>query len=454
MLTRLAARLTNRRALLSVIIFAMGARVAVALIMGNTVDTLPGVYDQVSYHTLATRLLAGHGFTFDRAWWPITPAGEPTAHWSYLYTLWLATVYAVVGVHPLVPRLIQAILIGALLPWLVFRLTRRVFPAPPGALELTALLAAAWAAGYGYLVYYAGALMTESGYIVGLLWVLDCTLRLAPAADGAAPPWRRWVELGLALGFTALLRQVFLPCVPLLLGWLYWQWLRTTGPVRAWGPGLRRLIAGTALAGAVTLALIAPVTAFNYRQFHRIVLLNTNAGYAFFWANHPIYGDQFVAVLTEVNYTDLIPAELRGLDEAALDNALLQRGLQFVQADPARYLRLSLSRIPIYFMFWPSGDSSPLSNVVRLLSFGLALPFMLLGSGAWVTAGRGRSRAGGLLLVFMAAYTAIHLLSWALIRYRLPVDAMALVFAAHGVLVLLGRRGRAYVQAPSPSVQP
>ena len=30
----------------------------------------------------------------------------------------------------------------------------------------------------------------------------------------------------------------------------------------------------------------------------------------------------------------------------------------------------------------------------------------------------------------MATYTAIHLLSWALIRYRLPVDAIALVFAA------------------------
>lgn len=430
---------TTRRALIIILVVSMAARVAVALIMGNAVDTLPGIFDQVSYHTLAVRVLTGHGFTFDREWWPITPAGQPTAHWSYLYTLWLVAVYAVAGVQPVAARVLQALLVGALLPWLVFRLARRVFPAPPGAVEVTALLAAAWSAVYGYLAYYAGALMTESFYIVGLLWVLDCTLRLAPGAPPpTAPAWWRWAELGIALGVTALLRQVFLPCVPVLLGWLYWQWLRAGGRRVTGG-----LVLGTALAGAVCLALIAPVTAFNYRQFQRFVLLNTNAGYAFFWANHPIYGDQFVAVLTSANYTDLIPPELRHLDEAALDNALLQRGLEFVQADPARYLRLSISRIPIYFMFWPTADAGWLSNTVRLLSFGLALPFMLLGLGVWAVTSRGRRAPGLLLVLFLAAYSLIHLLSWSLIRYRLPVDAIALVFAGRGAAALLGQWGRA-----------
>jgi len=276
--------------------------------------------------------------------------------------------------------------------------------------------------------------MTESFYIIGLLWMLDCTLRLAPSeqSPAAGAPWRRWVELGIALGVTALLRQVFLPAVPVLLGWLYWQAWRANGR-RVLG----RLVLGTALAGVVTFALITPVTVFNYRQFHRFVLLNTNAGYAFFWANHPIYGDQFVAVLSSVSYTDLIPPELRGLDEAALDNALLGRGLGFVRDDPARYVRLSLSRIPIYFMFWPSSDTGPLSNLVRVLSFGLALPFMLLGLVVWALTSRGRRGPGLLLILFIAAYSLIHLLSWSLIRYRLPVDAIALVFAGRGVVALI-----------------
>jgi hypothetical protein len=41
-----------------------------------------------------------------------------------------------------------------------------------------------------------------------------------------------------------------------------------------------------------------------------------------------------------------------------------------------------------------------------------------------------------------ALYTAIHLLSWALIRYRLPVDAVMVIFAGSAV-VDIGERLRA-----------
>jgi hypothetical protein len=34
-----------------------------------------------------------------------------------------------------------------------------------------------------------------------------------------------------------------------------------------------------------------------------------------------------------------------------------------------------------------------------------------------------------LLWLFMLFYTAIHVLSWALVRYRLPVDAILMLFA-------------------------
>ncbi len=97
--------------------------------------------------------------------------------------------------------------------------------------------------------------------------------------------------------------------------------------------------------------MILPFTAYNYARFGRFVLLNTNSGYAFFWGNHPIYGTHFVPILTPEmgSYQDLIPPEVRNLDEAALDQELMRRGLQFVIDDPGRYLLLSLSRIPVLF---------------------------------------------------------------------------------------------------------
>jgi fumarate reductase subunit D len=47
-----------------------------------------------------------------------------------------------------------------------------------------------------------------------------------------------------------------------------------------------------------------------------------------------------------------------------------------------------------------------------------------------------------ILYLFMATYTAIHLLSWALIRYRLPVDAIALVFAGVALVDIQARLAR------------
>lgn len=70
-----------------------GRLVAVAY-FGDRVSGDPGVADQISYHTLAQRLIGGHGFTFATGWWPATPAGQPTAHWSYLYVIALSAAYA------------------------------------------------------------------------------------------------------------------------------------------------------------------------------------------------------------------------------------------------------------------------------------------------------------------------------------------------------------------------
>lgn len=444
------AKRTSARPVLiltAVIVVAILLRVFSALWQGNAVRSLPGVEDQISYDMLARQLLAGQGFTVPVNWWPVTQAGEPTAHWSYLYTLYLAAVYAVFGAQPLIARLLQAVIAGVLLPWLTWRVSRRVFG------DRVGLVAAGISAVYVYFFYYAGALMTETFYIITILWTLDCALRLADAGPASLQRWRPWLELGLAMGAAILLRQLFMLVVPVILLWLWWLALRNDRRLAL----SRALLARFAAAGVVTILLILPWTIRNYQAFGRLVPLNTNSGYAFFWGNHPIHGASFISILpaTGPSYQQLIPRELRGLDEAALDQELLRRGLAFVAQDPLRYVRLSLSRTKDYFMFWPSPESGLISNVARVASFGLLLPLMLFGivrarsaaragrrvdPGSWLTPDAGLA----LLAAFAVIYTAIHLLTWALIRYRLPVDAILIVFAAVGLL-----QGAAYLQSAS-----
>jgi 4-amino-4-deoxy-L-arabinose transferase-like glycosyltransferase len=419
--------------LTGIIIVAILLRLASAVVQGNEVTELPGIFDQVSYHELAIRVIDGFGFSFATEHWPVTRAGEPTAHWSFLYTLYLAAIYKVLGVYPLIARMLQAIIVGGLQTYIMYRIGEKMFSRNVG------LIAAAITALYIYFVYYGGALMTEPFYITAILYSLFFSMQISENADR-----RTDIKLGLALGFaigiTLLLRQVFLLFLPFLFLWI-------------WFARFRRHLGLPILSTTISFALIAlcilPVTIYNQSRFGRFVLLNTNSGYAFFWGNHPVYGTHFEPILPAElgTYQGLIPPELLSLDEAALDQELLKRGMQFVIDDPKRYVLLSLSRIPAYFMFWPSPSSNIVSNVSRVASFGIMLPFMIYGIWISITK-KGRrlldllASSDGLFLVFILIYSTAHLLTWALIRYRLPVDATLIPFAALAMQSLYSRINR------------
>lgn len=421
--------------LISIMILAVVLRLFSAIYQGNDVSDLPGVYDQISYDGLARRVVDGYGFSFAEGHWPATRAGEPTAHWSYLYTLYLAVIYKIFGMYPMFARIIQALIAGIIQTILIWRIGTRLFDRTVG------LVAAALNAVYIYFFYYAGALVTETFYITCILWTFDVSFRIVHVDRnshkvGQARSRFQWLELGLAIGLTVLLRQLFLLFLPFLFIWI-WLNLRQNESV-SWKrklhlPALR----GLTLSTVVLALMILPFTIRNYRAFGTFVLLNTNAGFAFFWGNHPVHGTTFMPLMSygAQQYHDLIPTDLLPLNEANLDKALLKLGIQFVVDDPGRFLLLSISRMKEYFKFWPTSDSGLISNLSRVGSFGISLPFILYG--LWVTLARDWKFKSlekrwdiVLILGFIVVYTAIHLLTWTLIRYRLPLDVLFLIFAA------------------------
>lgn len=448
--------ITIRYALLWIITLAVLLRLLSALMQGDQVQLLPGIYDQVSYDQLARRVVGGYGFSFGEAHWPATRAGEPTAHWSYLYTGYLAAIYSLFGAHPIAARIFQAILGGILHSWLIFRLGRHLFSPVIGA------IAAGMSAVYVYFFYYGGALMTEPYYIVSILWSFDVALRLgvelrkqqAATSHISAHTisWRLWSELGLALGTTLLLRQVFMLFIPFMFLWLLWlSWQSARMQVQPYlklkslGYTLQSVAPGLVMSVCIIAIMILPWTIRNYYAFHTFVPLNTNSGFAFFWGNHPIYGTEFPGILPAdgPTYLDLIPPELLELNEAELDKALLNEGIGFVVQDPQRYVLLSLSRFREYFKFWPTESSGLISNIARVGSFGLYFPFILYGlyltlrnshRSSWIL---GSFSEFVLLYLFIIVYAGVHILTWTLIRYRVPIDSVLVLFAAFAVTTLL-----------------
>jgi len=409
--------------LILILLVAVLVRLPVAAYMGDQVTVLPGIHDQLSYDALARSLLDSRGYSFTANWYPFTSANTPTSHWSFAYPLYLAGIYSLTGYHPLVARLVQSIVGGALLCYLIYLIGRRVVNEGAG------LVGAALAAAYGYFIYYNAALMTETFFIVLVLISLYLSLLLKEKASFA-----HWALLGLALGLAALFRQSMLLFVPFLLLWLVWDlkkegicWWYFTVPI------------------VVIVLLITPWTLRNYKVYHQFLLLNSNSGYALYASNNPNLGTDWRNEVVVVP----VPDELIGQNEAELDRALTQRGIDFIISNPTRYLLLTLNKTLEYFRFWPSTDSSGISNLNRVLSFGLYLPFMLLGLGLSVL----RWRSFVVLYLFIVVHTGIYLLSWPSPRYRLPVDAVLIVFAGLALLKL-SKRFRTWRHRVSVTSQP
>jgi 4-amino-4-deoxy-L-arabinose transferase-like glycosyltransferase len=412
-------RAKNKQLLKLILVAAVLIRIPIALLMGNQVTVLPGIQDQVSYDALARSLLDGRGYSFTKNWYPFTPANTPTAHWSFIYPLYLAGTYSVTGYHPLVARILQGAIGGALLCFLVYKIGQRVVN------EETGLVGAGLAAVYGYFIYYSVALMTETFFVLLVLLILYLSIELKEN-----PALIRWVGLGFSLGLASLLRQTILLFAPFLLLWLFIE-LRARG-IRWWY---------FTLPVVIIMLMIAPWTIRNYRVYDQFLLLNSNAGYALFASNNPNLGTDWRNEIVVVP----VPKDLVGQNEAQLDRAFTQKGIAFVLADPERYLGLTLNKSLEYFRFWPSSDSSRISNLNRVLSFGLYLPFMVLG--LYLSFSRWRNFLP--LYLFIVIHTGIHLLSWPAPRYRLPVDAVLMVFAGL-TLIELAKQLKTWRQGLSP----
>jgi hypothetical protein len=304
---------------------------------------------------------------------------------------------------------------------MIYRLTRRVLPERPNL----ALLAAACAAVYAYFVLYAAMLMTETLYIVAILWSLERAIALEQRVRaGERPGWGLLLGFGISLGLATLLRQSILPWVVVLFAWLLWAGRRHSN--------LKLAIRSLLVSGIVLVLFILPFTIRNYLVYGDFLLLNSNAGYALYSAQHPLHGTNFQAFTAAPLPADIDPFPE---NEAQWDNVLMRRGLQFIIEDPGRYIVLSLSRAADYFMFWPSSETTTINNIGRVISFGLFLPVMIYG----LLLSRHQWRRFELFYIFILFYSLLHLMTWSMVRYRLPVDALLLIFASLGILDLINR---------------
>ncbi len=332
--------------------------------------------------------------------------GTPTAQREPGYILFIAGAYAVSGRSPWSVILIQ-VLVGALTPWLLWRLGAGLFGNFCGRFAF-------WAAVfYPYFIYYPAYFFRETWlafFVLGLMLFL-ATRKDAAGALGAG------VFAGLLCSFNGAFAPAcgaLLPAVVLFGSEKAGRWKR-------------------ALAFSAPIALfVGPWILRNWLVFHAFVPFSSLVGYQ-------IYGSMLVpyeALGTEeqvrLQLNDPYIQGWANMPEIPWNKAFIAKDVELIRAEPGKFLKSMAVRFVKLWRVMPHQrrftHSFGAVALAALASDGWLLPLGFFG--LWLER---RNRFivltfGAMMLLVSLAYSISH----APIRYRVPLMPLVLILAGRG----------------------
>ncbi len=398
-----------------------------------------GLDDMFQYDMLARSLASGNGFRwyasadletlkpfvdFDLSSVDYDPIrGMETSFRAPLYPAFLSLVYFLVGSGAnrfFAARLVQTLLGAALAPltYLVANLlgARTSFRQTDGlksALrdeDRPARLAALTVAAYPILLAYPLGLGTENLFF---LLVLSSFFFLLQSIE--KPSAFCLLLSGLFLGLTALTRSVILPFAVLSIVFTFYV-LRK----RAW-----LIVLAFALA-------VSPWVVRNSLLHHKLTGTETSMGYNLYLGYHPQGNGSFVFGPS----LDLLTI----LDDAERDRVGVEKAIEFIRAEPERFIPLAINRLGFFFglekrvlMYFYGNDLVGFIPFPLLLALFLVmlLPFILVAISAALGASLLRWNPPTILLALLSvSYLVPHVFILAEDRFHLTLIPFLAILAS------------------------
>ncbi|NQT41469.1 MAG: hypothetical protein HQ581_28530 [Planctomycetes bacterium] len=422
---------------------ALGLRVGVVLALRSE-HAAPISYE---HGRIAENLLAGRGFSIE-----FLGTEGPTSQQAPFYPFLLAGVYGCLGVATpeavLTVQLLQCA-VGTLLVLTVAWLGWSLLPDRPSV---------GWLAGVGAAVFPTHLYMVTHLQVV--LWAaLLLTTLLAVVVS---PRWQRtWAGALLAgcLSGALLMVEPILALALPICAVAFWL-AEDSG---RWRDRWRVAVLGrVALMAGVAALIIAPWLIRNRLVHGRFVFVKSSFGYAFWQGNNPsswgtdkipkpsaeILRRDHDGTLSGIDramwearhetlYIDdvlLKPtgyAEFAGLGEPERSDLLGRRAWTFIRNHPDRYAGLCVQRLR-YFLLFDETNPKAANRLYRLTTV-VWLVLALVG----LAASCGRWRQLWPTCAVFAAVTLFHSLVIVSTRFRIPLEPMAMVWAASALAPLL-----------------
>ncbi len=370
--------------------------------------------DAANYDQMARNLLAGRGLVYGEH-------NQYKAARAPLYPLLLALLYAVFGRSALTVGLAHVVL-GVGTCTVVGLVGRRYLGPAVGLLGMLGTAAEPQLLKWSTRVY--------SETLMVLLVALVVLIHLWAARRESIWPA---IIAGLSIGIATLCRQTILPFVLFGGAWLGFQWSQKSYPV------VRNLCAYLLI---VPLTL-APYTVHNYMVQGAATPLTTKAGSIVWGNNNPsaktIWEDPPKMEVGYRGFGQGFDSRRRTIEGQSQETELPplakhERGtvkfLQFVLAQPLRYLELCVSRVMYMWNLWPT----PPPSIIFFAMYWLLLAIAVIGALVYWK----HSALVQISALLVVCNTLVHAATWAIPRYRVPVVPWVLMLAIVGGLSLIG----------------
>jgi hypothetical protein len=187
----------------------------------------------------------------------------------------------------------------------------------------------------------------------------------------------------------------------------------------------------------MAVATVAPWTARNYIVTGEFIPVSVGGGREFLLGVSPgATGSSQSRTPLPEEVDELRP----GMREMEWDRYCFRTGLEYVKAEPSRFLRLYGAKFLNLYRFYPMTMTSnkftgSSATWISMLTYG---PVLLLAvAGVWIERGRWKDYAPPLAVI--ATFSLVYPAFTTCVRYRLPIDAYLILFAAVAIAALAPR---------------
>jgi len=170
---------------------------------------------------------------------------------------------------------------------------------------------------------------------------------------------------------------------------------------------------------------LSPWIIRNYVIFKKFIPATTMGGWVFWEGNNP---------KSEGGPCSYFPKNILKMEETKRNSYLYSLAIEEIKKNPKRFIWLLYNKFKRFWNIVPNASQfqKPLYRIISILSFGLLLPFFIIGFFLSL-----KKKKGLIIHAFIVYFTVFHMVFLASIRYRVAIEPFYIIFAVYGLTFFL-----------------